>query len=314
MIEQFKIVKSHGWMVGNSPRSDINPALQSGLNAVFIPHSATWELEKSELESGSGRLLIPLCVPRTARTFLEARHPETRTSAGLLMFLAGAVRAWSFFSSIRAAHSLRTKTSAPGRSPRVNTSKTRARWRQRTRIRGRPRHSHAVIFSSRRRDTGQGKNRHGLGIRGRLRTPKRSAVTRLRSSGRRSREKMREFPEVDRAAWFSLETAREKNPEGAGRVFGSHDKERLAGGARRLPPVAPVARLPPNFLANRFRYVVAGEKIQLNGRIRSNRAFEALPRQPQSGCGQDICSLPKIFPASVSESDAFVNFRCKLTL
>ncbi|HTW24981.1 MAG TPA: HAD family hydrolase, partial [Candidatus Baltobacteraceae bacterium] len=44
MIDQFKIVKSHGWMVGNSPRSDINPALQSGLNAVFIPHSATWEL------------------------------------------------------------------------------------------------------------------------------------------------------------------------------------------------------------------------------------------------------------------------------
>ncbi|HEX4001249.1 MAG TPA: HAD hydrolase-like protein [Candidatus Acidoferrales bacterium] len=58
MIEQFKIVKSHGWMVGNSPRSDINPALQSGLNAVFIPHSATWELEKAELESGAGRLLI----------------------------------------------------------------------------------------------------------------------------------------------------------------------------------------------------------------------------------------------------------------
>lgn len=58
MIEQFKIVKSHGWMVGNSPRSDINPALQSGLNAVFIPHSATWDLEKAELESGTGRLLI----------------------------------------------------------------------------------------------------------------------------------------------------------------------------------------------------------------------------------------------------------------
>jgi putative hydrolase of the HAD superfamily len=58
MIEQFKIVKSHGWMVGNSPRSDINPALQSGLNAVFIPHSATWELEKSELEGGTGKLLI----------------------------------------------------------------------------------------------------------------------------------------------------------------------------------------------------------------------------------------------------------------
>lgn len=58
MIEQFKIVKTHGWMVGNSPRSDINPALHAGLNAVFIPHSATWELEKTELESGAGRLLI----------------------------------------------------------------------------------------------------------------------------------------------------------------------------------------------------------------------------------------------------------------
>jgi len=58
MIEQFKIVKSHGWMVGNSPRSDINPALQAGLNAVFIPHPATWELEKSEVECGTGKLLI----------------------------------------------------------------------------------------------------------------------------------------------------------------------------------------------------------------------------------------------------------------
>lgn len=67
MIEQFKIVKSHGWMIGNSPRSDINPAMQSGLNAVFIPHHATWELEKAELESGAGRLLI-LSAFRELRT------------------------------------------------------------------------------------------------------------------------------------------------------------------------------------------------------------------------------------------------------
>jgi putative hydrolase of the HAD superfamily len=58
IVEQFKIVKSHGWMVGNSPRSDINPALQCGLNAVFIPHPATWELEHAEVESGAGKLLI----------------------------------------------------------------------------------------------------------------------------------------------------------------------------------------------------------------------------------------------------------------
>ncbi|HKS82595.1 MAG TPA: HAD family hydrolase [Candidatus Acidoferrales bacterium] len=67
MIEQFKIVKSNGWMIGNSPRSDINPAMQSGLNAVFIPHHATWELEKAELESGAGRLLI-LSAFRELRT------------------------------------------------------------------------------------------------------------------------------------------------------------------------------------------------------------------------------------------------------
>jgi len=58
LVDQHHIVKTHGWMVGNSPRSDINPALQAGLNAVFIPHHATWELEHESLQSGVGRLLV----------------------------------------------------------------------------------------------------------------------------------------------------------------------------------------------------------------------------------------------------------------
>jgi putative hydrolase of the HAD superfamily len=33
------------WMIGNSPKSDINPALAAGLHAVFIPHDSTWVLE-----------------------------------------------------------------------------------------------------------------------------------------------------------------------------------------------------------------------------------------------------------------------------
>ena len=33
------------WMIGNSPKSDINPALAAGLNAVFLPHDFTWVLE-----------------------------------------------------------------------------------------------------------------------------------------------------------------------------------------------------------------------------------------------------------------------------
>jgi putative hydrolase of the HAD superfamily len=32
-------------MIGNSPKSDINPALAAGLHAVFIAHDFTWVLE-----------------------------------------------------------------------------------------------------------------------------------------------------------------------------------------------------------------------------------------------------------------------------
>lgn len=49
---------AHTWMVGNSPKSDINPALQTGLNAVYIPYEHTWGLEKQELATGPGRLLV----------------------------------------------------------------------------------------------------------------------------------------------------------------------------------------------------------------------------------------------------------------
>jgi putative hydrolase of the HAD superfamily len=47
------------WMIGNSPRSDINPALAAGLNAVFIPHDFTWVLEHEVVEkpTGPNRLL-----------------------------------------------------------------------------------------------------------------------------------------------------------------------------------------------------------------------------------------------------------------
>jgi len=58
LVKRHRIVKSHGWMVGNSPRSDINPALAAGLNAVFIPHAKTWEFEHDELSSGPGKLLV----------------------------------------------------------------------------------------------------------------------------------------------------------------------------------------------------------------------------------------------------------------
>lgn len=58
LVNKHKVVKSHGWMVGNSPRSDINPAMQVGLNAVYIPHQNTWDLEQETVISGSGKLMI----------------------------------------------------------------------------------------------------------------------------------------------------------------------------------------------------------------------------------------------------------------
>jgi putative hydrolase of the HAD superfamily len=46
------------WMVGNSPKSDINPALEAGMNAVLVPHARTWSLEQEEIRPVPGRLVV----------------------------------------------------------------------------------------------------------------------------------------------------------------------------------------------------------------------------------------------------------------
>ena len=49
------------WMIGNSPKSDINPALAAGFNAVFIPHDYTWALEHESVNAPPpGRTLLEL--------------------------------------------------------------------------------------------------------------------------------------------------------------------------------------------------------------------------------------------------------------
>jgi putative hydrolase of the HAD superfamily len=59
------------WMVGNSPKSDINPALAAGLNAVFVPHDNTWVLEHEELAPApaAARLLVLENFPELRRHF-----------------------------------------------------------------------------------------------------------------------------------------------------------------------------------------------------------------------------------------------------
>jgi putative hydrolase of the HAD superfamily len=59
LVEERGLNPAVTWMIGNSPKSDINPALRAGINAVFVPHARTWALEKQALENpGPGQLTI----------------------------------------------------------------------------------------------------------------------------------------------------------------------------------------------------------------------------------------------------------------
>lgn len=49
VVEKYGLILEATWMIGNSPNSDINPALEAGLHAVFVPHRNTWMLERGEL-------------------------------------------------------------------------------------------------------------------------------------------------------------------------------------------------------------------------------------------------------------------------
>jgi putative hydrolase of the HAD superfamily len=49
LIADYGLLPESTWAVGNSPRSDINPALEAGIGAVHIPHENTWSLEHQEI-------------------------------------------------------------------------------------------------------------------------------------------------------------------------------------------------------------------------------------------------------------------------
>ena len=57
------------WMIGNSPKSDINPALEAGLSAVYVPHPRTWGLEKEEVPASHPRLLQIASIGELANYF-----------------------------------------------------------------------------------------------------------------------------------------------------------------------------------------------------------------------------------------------------
>ena len=57
LIRDRQLVPQSTFMIGNSPRSDVSPALAAGLWAIYIPHRHTWELEHEEVEPHP-RLLV----------------------------------------------------------------------------------------------------------------------------------------------------------------------------------------------------------------------------------------------------------------
>lgn len=61
VIHRHRCDPSSTWMIGNSPKSDINPSMAAGLNAIFIPHDFTWVLEHEVVDPPiAGKLLLEL--------------------------------------------------------------------------------------------------------------------------------------------------------------------------------------------------------------------------------------------------------------
>jgi putative hydrolase of the HAD superfamily len=58
LVSERRMDEARTWMIGNSPKSDINPAMEAGLNAVFVPHQHTWILERQEIRRGARELVV----------------------------------------------------------------------------------------------------------------------------------------------------------------------------------------------------------------------------------------------------------------
>ncbi|MBA2597214.1 MAG: HAD hydrolase-like protein [Chloroflexia bacterium] len=73
LVARLELEPARSWMIGNSPKSDVNASLAAGLNAVYIPHHATWRLEEQEIKGdvGPGRLLVLERFPDLERHFLD---------------------------------------------------------------------------------------------------------------------------------------------------------------------------------------------------------------------------------------------------
>jgi len=70
VIDRHELKPHTSWMIGNSPKSDINPALAAGLHAVFLFHKDTWVLEHATVDPApTGQRLLELDSFASLSTF-----------------------------------------------------------------------------------------------------------------------------------------------------------------------------------------------------------------------------------------------------
>ena len=82
LVAEYGLRPEQTWMVGNSPRSDINPALEAGIGAIYVPHPNTWHLEHEEIAEPK-RVIVLNCFGELAAllTCVESRvFSESRAS------------------------------------------------------------------------------------------------------------------------------------------------------------------------------------------------------------------------------------------
>ncbi len=58
LITKHRLAPAATWMIGNSPRTDINPAKAAGWGTVFIPYHTTWHHEVEEIAEPATTIVL----------------------------------------------------------------------------------------------------------------------------------------------------------------------------------------------------------------------------------------------------------------
>ncbi len=86
ILETTPLRREHTWMIGNSARNDIRPALEEGIHAIHLPDKGGWAFDSADLDVPVKGQFLTLDaieqVPAVIRKYLEEQGQ--RASSGLL--------------------------------------------------------------------------------------------------------------------------------------------------------------------------------------------------------------------------------------